>query len=65
VSATFLKSYFDLTASASFFPKSQEQIQALLDISMLDKVLYELGYELNNRPHWAKIPMEGILQLLG
>jgi maltose alpha-D-glucosyltransferase / alpha-amylase len=65
VSASFLNSYFDLTVSASFFPESPEQIQVLLDISMLDKVLYELGYELNNRPHWAIIPMEGLLQLLG
>jgi maltose alpha-D-glucosyltransferase / alpha-amylase len=64
ISATYLKSYFSLTSQCSFFPKSLNQVKALLDICMLDKAIYELGYELNNRPGWTKIPMQGILQLL-
>jgi maltose alpha-D-glucosyltransferase/alpha-amylase len=36
----------------------------LLDVSMLEKAIYELGYEMNNRPEWVRIPLEGILQLL-
>jgi maltose alpha-D-glucosyltransferase/alpha-amylase len=31
---------------------------------MMEKALYELGYELNNRPDWIRIPIAGILQLL-
>jgi maltose alpha-D-glucosyltransferase / alpha-amylase len=62
--AAFLRSYLDLAVNASFLPKSAHQMRVLLDVSMLDKVIYELGYELNNRPTWARIPMEGILQLL-
>jgi maltose alpha-D-glucosyltransferase/alpha-amylase len=31
---------------------------------MLDKALYELGYELNNRPDWVRIPLIGLLKLL-
>jgi maltose alpha-D-glucosyltransferase/alpha-amylase len=31
---------------------------------VLDKALYELNYELNNRPDWARIPLGGILDLL-
>ena len=31
---------------------------------MLDKALYELGYELNNRPEWVHVPLEGLLRLL-
>ena len=36
----------------------------LLSIYLFDKALYELGYELNNRPDWLRIPMIGVLQLL-
>jgi maltose alpha-D-glucosyltransferase/alpha-amylase len=31
---------------------------------MLEKALYELRYELNHRPDWARIPIQGILHLL-
>jgi maltose alpha-D-glucosyltransferase/alpha-amylase len=36
----------------------------LLDAFCLEKAVYELGYELNNRPEWVKLPIQGILQLL-
>ena len=32
---------------------------------MLEKALYELGYEVNSRPDWVQIPLAGILHLLG
>ena len=32
---------------------------------MLDKAFYELSYELNNRPDWVRIPLRGVLALLG
>jgi maltose alpha-D-glucosyltransferase/alpha-amylase len=36
----------------------------LLRAFTLDKALYELGYELNSRPEWVRIPLAGILKLL-
>jgi maltose alpha-D-glucosyltransferase/alpha-amylase len=36
----------------------------LLEIYLLGKAIYELGYELNNRPAWVGIPLEGISRLL-
>ena len=36
----------------------------LLDAFVLDKALYELGYELNNRPDWVRIPLMGIRKLI-
>jgi maltose alpha-D-glucosyltransferase / alpha-amylase len=36
----------------------------MLQTYMLDKAIYELGYELNNRPDWVSIPLKGILGLL-
>jgi predicted trehalose synthase len=31
---------------------------------LLDKALYELSYELNNRPDWVDIPVDGLLRIL-
>ena len=32
---------------------------------LLEKAIYELGYELNNRPDWVRIPISGILHVMG
>lgn len=61
---TFLRSYFRVAQSGSFLPSSREEISALLQIHLLEKAIYELGYELNNRPSWVGIPLAGISQLL-
>ena len=39
-------------------------LQILLDAFVLEKAIYELRYEFNNRPDWVHIPLRGILQLL-
>jgi maltose alpha-D-glucosyltransferase/alpha-amylase len=62
-SAAFLHSYRQTAAGAIFLPGSNEQFEALLDTFLLDKALYELNYELNNRPTWVRIPLHGILSL--
>jgi hypothetical protein len=36
----------------------------LLDVYVLDKAVYELTYELNNRPDWVSLPLSGILQCM-
>lgn len=64
VSATFLKTYLDISSHALYIPRSQLELQTLLDTFLLDKAIYELRYELNNRPQWVAIPLEGIAQLL-
>jgi maltose alpha-D-glucosyltransferase/alpha-amylase len=60
----FLHSYFETAKSGSFLPPSRQDVSALLQIYLLEKAIYELGYELNNRPAWAGIPLAGISQLL-
>ena len=53
------------TLSASFIPASREELATLLDVYILEKAVYELQYELNNRPAWVGIPLQGIQQILG
>ena len=64
VSATFLKTYLEVSGDAIFIPRGREELALLLDVHLLDKAVYELGYELNNRPSWVRIPLDGISQLL-
>ena len=45
-------------------PADRAQLSLLLEAFTLDKALYELLYELNNRPDWVRIPLQGITQLL-
>jgi maltose alpha-D-glucosyltransferase/alpha-amylase len=63
-SAWFLKGYFDVAGDALFVPAEPAQRDALLHLFMLDKALYELNYELNNRPDWVRIPLLGILDTI-
>lgn len=64
VSDQFLKSYLESSRTADYLPPTAEEISTLLGIHLLEKSIYELGYELNNRPMWAGIPMAGILNSL-
>jgi maltose alpha-D-glucosyltransferase/alpha-amylase len=64
VSAGFLQSYLEEAGQGTFLPKEEHDLQVLLDAFCLEKAIYELGYELNNRPDWVKLPIQGILQLL-
>jgi 1,4-alpha-glucan branching enzyme len=61
--AAFLRRYFETTAEASFLPANPDDVRTLLDALLLDKSLYELLYELNNRPDWVRIPLQGIVAL--
>jgi maltose alpha-D-glucosyltransferase / alpha-amylase len=62
--AAFLRGYFTTAGNAMFIPQEATQRDALLRLFVLDKALYELNYELNNRPDWLRIPLAGILRLL-
>lgn len=65
VSVSFLKAYLELARNAIFLPKAHEELSILLDLYALEKAIYELNYELNNRPEWVDIPLRGILEILG
>jgi maltose alpha-D-glucosyltransferase/alpha-amylase len=50
--------------AAELVPPTAEHLAVLLDVYLLEKAIYELRYELNNRPDWVAIPLAGILALL-
>lgn len=64
VASAFLNAYLLTTTEATFLPKTTQELQVLLEAYLLEKAVYELGYELNNRPDWVDIPLQRILQLL-
>jgi maltose alpha-D-glucosyltransferase / alpha-amylase len=64
MSGVFLQSYLATAAGAVFIPKNEEDLQVLLEAYLLDKAVYEVGYELNNRPEWVVIPIRGIRHIL-
>ena len=64
VSATFLKTYLRTSGSAPFLPHSHQELAVLLDTYVITKAVYELGYELNNRPSWLRIPLQSVSKLL-
>lgn len=64
VGAAYLNEYLSIAKQAAFLPSTREELQTLLDAHLLEKAVYELLYELNNRPGWVRIPLQGILQLV-
>jgi predicted trehalose synthase len=64
VSERFLSKYFETAGAASYLPQSLEETRTVLELHLLEKAIYELGYELNNRPAWIGIPLQGISKIL-
>ncbi|HEY5331278.1 MAG TPA: maltose alpha-D-glucosyltransferase [Acidobacteriaceae bacterium] len=63
-SSAFLGKYREVIAANPELIPQPEQAQTMLLAFLLEKALYELLYELNNRPSWLRIPLGGVLSLL-
>ncbi|MHB1286795.1 MAG: maltokinase N-terminal cap-like domain-containing protein [Leptospirales bacterium] len=63
-SALFLSAYFQRMEGGRPLLSDRERMDPLLTLYLLRKGLYELEYELNNRPDWVGIPLAGLLNLL-
>jgi hypothetical protein len=57
--------YLRTAAGASFLPRAGGDLRLMLSVFLLEKAVYELGYELDSRPSWVHLPLRGIAQLLG
>ena len=62
--AAFLDSYLATRRLAAAAPRARRTRERMLQIFELEKAVYELRYELNNRPDWVKIPVAGICRML-
>jgi maltose alpha-D-glucosyltransferase / alpha-amylase len=62
--AAFVNGYMTTMAGSDLLPPDPDEMARLLDALLLEKAIYELGYELGNRPDWVDIPLRGVMQLL-
>ena len=61
----FLDGYLGKAQGSRILPRRDGDLRLLLDFFLVEKCVYEIGYELDNRPEWAEIPLHGLLTLLG
>jgi maltose alpha-D-glucosyltransferase/alpha-amylase len=59
----FLAGYRKESAGIASVPSDPASLHAMLDLFMIEKAIYELRYELDNRPDWLAIPIRGLLEL--
>jgi len=59
----FLDGY-DEVAHANALTSARAEMKGLLELFVLEKAVYELKYEVDNRPDWVRIPLIGLLNIL-
>jgi maltose alpha-D-glucosyltransferase/alpha-amylase len=59
----FLDAYLAKAHGAAFVPNDQKDLRLLLRSFLIHKAVYELRYELNNRPKWVSTPLRGLLRI--
>jgi maltose alpha-D-glucosyltransferase / alpha-amylase len=64
MSGIFMNAYLKTVEGSAFIPKSKEDLNTLMTTFLLEKAIYELNYELNNRPGWVIIPLRGIKSIM-
>ena len=59
----FLEGYSRSTQGVASVPAASADFTALLELFLIEKALYELRYEIANRPDWLEIPLRGLMEL--
>jgi maltokinase len=59
----FLEGYRESTRGVAFLPQDDASFWAMLRAFELEKLLYEVRYELQNRPDWVRIPVQALLRM--
>jgi len=62
--AAYWETYRETIGAGALWPADEAQQKRLLDMFLLEKALYEIEYELSNRPAWAAIPIDATLRIL-
>jgi maltose alpha-D-glucosyltransferase/alpha-amylase len=63
VSAAFLDCYRRQLQDNPILPGDNDELRTRLDVYLLSKAAYDLGYELSNRPDWAPVALSGLREL--
>ena len=64
ITDAYIDAYMQAMGNISGIFGSRSEMNFLLQLHLLEKAVYELGYELNGRPEWIRIPLKGIQQVL-
>jgi maltose alpha-D-glucosyltransferase/alpha-amylase len=64
-SQAFLTAYIDTAGRPTLVPSDRNDLSVLLEALLMEKAVYEVGYELNNRPEWLPLPFYGIAEMIG
>ena len=59
----FLEGYLKAAQGVASVPADPASFRTLVDLFLIEKALYELRYEIANRPDWVAIPARGLLEL--
>ena len=65
VTRMFMNGYYENVGDTNFVPDNTKDFKILMETFLLEKAVYELNYELNNRPDWVLIPLRGIKTIIG
>ncbi|MCL2723182.1 MAG: putative maltokinase [Polyangiaceae bacterium] len=63
-SVSLLEGWIGAVSTTDILPKDAAAERVLLDFFLFEKCIYEIGYEMDNRPDWLEIPVAGLLELL-
>jgi len=63
VCVSFVRTYLEAIAGEAYCPKNAATARLLLEFYELEKVVYEINYELNNRPDWLVLPLAGLARI--
>jgi maltose alpha-D-glucosyltransferase/alpha-amylase len=61
VAVVFLRAYLEGMKPSPVLPSSSDELRILLQAHLLEKMMFEVSYELRHRPDWARIPLRAIL----
>jgi maltose alpha-D-glucosyltransferase/alpha-amylase len=65
VRSLFVSAYRETLGDSPVVPRDLNDTLRALAVFELEKAVYELGYEMNNRPDWIWVPLQGVLAIVG
>ena len=60
----YLRAYLEHMKGAQALPQSLEELQVMLPAYLLNRAMIEVGHELQNRPEWLHVPLQGVLNII-